>query len=137
MNRNRKILCGVYALLALAGLIGTWSHNLAFIAQLEDSGFISGFLAFWPALFANHATSSIALDILVLTTVCSIWMVVEGCRVGVPHAWLFIPFAIFVAIAVSFPLFLIAREVALAKAEADPPTQVEASSDARTPPRHE
>lgn len=137
MTRDRKLLCGVYALLALAGLIGTWSNNLAFVAQLEDRSFLNGFVAFWPALFANHATASITLDILVLTTVCSIWMVVEGRRVGVRHAWLFIPFAILVAIAVSFPLFLIAREFALAKAEAPAGTAVAEPSDGRTLGRHE
>lgn len=43
-----------------------------------------------------------------------IWMVLEARRVGVRFVWLYVLFAMTIAISVTFPLFLVARERRLA-----------------------
>jgi hypothetical protein len=42
-------------------------------------------------------------------------MVVEARRLGVKFVWLYVIFGFLIAISVTFPLFLIAREMRLAK----------------------
>lgn len=65
--------------------------------------------------FANSASSALTVDLAFVGVVCLVFMLVEGRRVGLPWrhlAALFVGSAA-VAIAVTFPLFLVMRSVAL------------------------
>lgn len=110
MNVKSKILCAVYGLIAFAALIGTWSQNLAFFA-LPNNGGMMGFLR---ATGANPAAASIGIDIAFLCLAAFIWMVVEARRLQIRFVWIYIVLSCMVAVSVMFPLFLIARERALA-----------------------
>lgn len=108
MTKNRRILCGVYAAIAVVALIATWSQNVAY---LHGSGFPNAFL---QDLKVNAASRSITVDILLFFLAAAIFMVVEARRLDIRHVWAYIAGGMLVAISVTFPLFLIARERRLA-----------------------
>ncbi len=110
MDRSSKTLCAVYALLAAGALFATWSQNLAFFAASPDAG-MAGFLR---AAYANPAAASLSNDLLFLTGAAIVWMVVEARRHAIRFVWLYIALSFGIAISVTFPLFLIARERRLA-----------------------
>jgi hypothetical protein len=109
MTTTRRILCGVYAVIAVAALIATWTQNLAHMHA--GKGFPGGFL---EDLKANAATRSITVDIVLFFLAAAIFMVLEARRIGVPYVWAYIAGGLLIAISVTFPLFLIARERRLA-----------------------
>jgi len=110
MTGSRKLLCAVYALLAVGALFATWSQNLAFFAASPGAG-AAEFLA---GGYANPAAASLTNDLLFLTTAAVIWMVVEARRHAIRFVWVYVALSFAIAISVTFPLFLIARERRLA-----------------------
>lgn len=91
-----------YLVLAVLGLIGTWTFNI--IAIMGDS-------AFFGEWFSNGAaTQSLQLDLLVLAIASGVFIVIEGRRLGMRRAWLFLPLAAVTAAAFAVPLFLALRE---------------------------
>jgi len=112
MTTNRRILCGVYALIAAAALIATWSQNLTYLHS--PSGFLNSFL---DDLKVNAAARSITVDILLFFLAAAIFMVLEARKRGIPYVWAYIVGGMLIAISVTFPLFLIARERKLADAD--------------------
>ncbi|MDT7580502.1 MAG: hypothetical protein QOK35_1766 [Pseudonocardiales bacterium] len=104
----------VYGVLAVVGLVGTWYFNLTYTGELS-------YLAAW---FANAASSSAAVDLLVAFTAGSIFMITEGRRLGMRAPWLYVVFGAVIAFAFTFPLFLLLRERALNAAPASRPAPV-------------
>lgn len=118
MSTARKWLCGAYYAVASLALVGTWRQNIAFMQDLDVSP-LDGFAAFWSALLVNRASISITVDIVLFMLAAVIWMVLEARRLGIRHVWLYALFAMTVAISVTFPLFLAARERRLATHDAE------------------
>ena len=58
MSTSRKLLCAVYAVIAVAALIATWSQNVAYL------GGGNLFVDFWRDTRVNPASQSITVDIL-------------------------------------------------------------------------
>ena len=110
MKRSRQALCWVYALAALGALVATWSQNLAFLASSAGGG--AG--AFLRAAYANPARASLSNDLFFLCFTAVVWMVIEARRHRIRFVWVYVALSFLVAISVSFPLFLIARERRLA-----------------------
>ena len=102
MNRNVRI--AIYAVIAAVALYGTWSQNLAYGPTLH------GFL---PDAKVNPASRSLTIDIFMMALAAAFVMTYEARRLGIRFVWLYIFFGVTVAISVTFPLFLIAREFAL------------------------
>ncbi|GAA4881802.1 DUF2834 domain-containing protein [Actinomycetospora straminea] len=100
-------LVAVYAVLSVVGLVGTWYFNLAFFAQ-GGTDYLGG----W---FANAASSSAAVDIIVMAVAACIVMVVEGRRLAFRPLviGLLVVLSFVIAVAFTFPLFLALREVRL------------------------
>ena len=111
MDRTGRILCVVYAVVAIAALMSTWSQNLAFFG-LPDNGGAAGFIR---AAFVNSAAASIGFDLLFMSVAAFIWMVVEASRLGIRFVWLYVALSLLIAVSVMFPLFLIARQMQLAR----------------------
>lgn len=108
-----KVLCVVYAVIAVAALIATWSQNLAY----TDSG-AEMLTAFWQDTKINPASRSITVDIALFAFAAAILMVTEARKHGVKFVWLYIIGGFLIAISVTFPLFLIARELRAGRTEA-------------------
>lgn len=89
-----------YGIASVVGLVGTWYFNLTYSGE-------ASYLAAW---FANAASSSAAVDLLVAFAAGSIFMITEGRRLGMRAPWLYVVFGVILAFAFTFPLFLLLRE---------------------------
>jgi hypothetical protein len=111
MSPSRKILCMVYALLALIALVGTWSHNVAYLG----GGFLEGNQKFWLDTLVTPASTSITVDLFVLGFAINLWMVLEARRIALSYVWLYVLAGALIAISVTFPVYMIQRERILAR----------------------
>jgi hypothetical protein len=102
MTRDWTPLAFVYLLLAVAGLIGTWTFNVLAIVQMAD--FIGDLVTSGPAV------SSITVDLLVVAVAGSVFIIVEARRLGMRFGWLYVVAAGLTAFAFTFPLFLAMRQ---------------------------
>lgn len=92
----------VFLVLAIAGLIGTWTYNI--IAIVERNDFFGDWFTSGPAV------GSLTTDLLIMAVVACVLIVIEGRRLGMKHLWAYIAFSGLTAIAFTFPLFLANRE---------------------------
>src|SRR3954466_8013741 len=106
MTKNWTPLAITWLVLALAGLIGTWTFNAFAIVQMRD------FIGDWVG--SGPAVSSLTVDLLVVAIAGSILIVVESQRLGMKRAWLYIVLSGLTAFAFMFPLWLAMRERKLA-----------------------
>jgi hypothetical protein len=110
-SKTDNVLCAVYGILAAIALVATWFNNIAFL-QTENSGGLAGFI---QAGYANYASTSLTNDLLLAAAVAFVFMVAEARRVGIPHVWIYLVLSIVIAFSVALPLFLIARQIELAR----------------------
>ena len=92
----------VYLSVAAIGLVGTAYFNII--------GFTSGGGNFFAAWFANPAVSSLSVDLLATASAASIFIIIEGRRLGMRLPWLYVLGSFVTAVAFVFPLFLAMRE---------------------------
>ena len=109
MTQSRRIVSAAYLGIAALALVACWRQNVAFISS-AGTNLLDGFIQFWPALLANHATTSITIDIFLFGLAAVVWMVFEARSLGIRYVWLYVILAFVIAISVTFPLFLAARE---------------------------
>lgn len=108
-----KVLCTCYAVIAIAALIATWSQNLAYTDRGAEL-----LTAFWQDTKVNAAARSITVDIALFVLAAVIFMVFEARKHGIRFVWVYIVASFFIAISVTFPLFLLARELRIHRTEA-------------------
>ncbi|MBI3767673.1 MAG: DUF2834 domain-containing protein [Deltaproteobacteria bacterium] len=113
---SRTLLCALYALIAVFALAATWHQNLTYIG----SNPLTGTVQFWRETLATPASVSIMVDIFLLGVAVVVWMVIEARRLGIGYVWVYVVLGYLVAISVSVPLFLIARERRLAAPGSSP-----------------
>jgi Terpene cyclase DEP1 len=113
MSQTRRMLCIFYGLVALIALIATWSQNLSYFRGEHPAGFGQYILDLKASGSARSFTVDIGLYLLAGTGL----MVTEARRLGVKWVWAYVILGFAIAISVTFPLFLIARELRLAKTE--------------------
>jgi hypothetical protein len=111
MLMSRKVLCAVYAAIAVAALIATWSQNITYLRG-------GSYIGFFEDLKVNPASRSITVDLFLLFLAVAILMVIEARKHGVKYVWAYILGGFVIAISVTFPLFLLARELRLEKSDA-------------------
>ncbi|MDQ5974217.1 MAG: hypothetical protein QG661_1426 [Actinomycetota bacterium] len=102
MDRRSRNTMWVYLVLAAVGLVGTAYFNVRGV--LEPSG---SFLGAW---FANPATTSLSIDLLVTASAASVFIIIEGRRLRMRWYWLYVVGSFVTAVAFTFPLFLAMRE---------------------------
>src|SRR5690349_20267662 len=88
-----------WSVLALVGLVAVGAA-----AVQVDGG------AFLDAVFANAATTTVTLDLMLLGVAVVIWVVVEAQRLGMRRPWLWAVAAVPLPGAFLVPLFLVLRE---------------------------
>ena len=119
MTQTSRLLCAFYAVVALVALYGTWSQNLAYFGPGAAGG--ASFLA---DLRVNPASRSISIDIGFFLLAAAAFMVFEARRIGQRFVWIYIAFGFAIAISVTFPLFLLGRELRMAsQAPVSPPSK--------------
>lgn len=105
--RGRPWRAGLYALLALTGLVGTWWANIAFFRDPQGMSYLGS----W---FANPGAASAAIDLLVVSVAACVLLLAEAARLGWSKwAWLVVPIGLAIAMAFAIPAFLALREWAL------------------------
>ncbi|MCW2889192.1 MAG: hypothetical protein JWL58_6054 [Streptosporangiaceae bacterium] len=114
MRTRDKVLCWTYGVIAFGALIATWSQNLRFFAQ-DGNGGVWGFVR---SGYANPAAASITNDILFVLLAAFVLMIVEARRLGIGYVWAYMALSLVVALSVAFPLFLLARQLRVARAGA-------------------
>jgi hypothetical protein len=117
MTRAEKIICALYAAIAVIALFATWTNNIAFMLEPQNQNAWS----FFRALYANGATASITNDILLYALAGCIFMVMEGRRLHMRHIWVYILLSFLIAVSVIFPLFLIARQIRMSQQKVQQP----------------
>ena len=117
MTSGRTWLCAAYAVIAAGALVATWSQNLAYLAHgpAADLGRL-----FLLDARVNPAARSLTADIFLVVLAAAAFMVVEARRLGMRFVWAYVIGGCLVAISVTFPLFLLARELKLARGPAAP-----------------
>ncbi len=113
-NRNPAAFW-VYLAVAAIGLVGTAWFNVRSV--VEPSG--DTFFAAW---FANPSVSSLAWDLLAVASAASIFIVLEGRRLGIRWYWVYVVASFVTAVGFTFPLFLAVRERRLARLALDEST---------------
>ncbi|GAM97612.1 hypothetical protein U91I_01239 [alpha proteobacterium U9-1i] len=111
MTQSQRTLIAFYALVAIAALITTWGQNIAYFGD----GLFAAFQSFALEAKANPASRSISVDIGFFLLAASAFMVIEARRLGVRFVWLYILGGFLIAISVTFALFMIARELRIAR----------------------
>jgi hypothetical protein len=111
MSRARQLLCVFYGLIALTALVMTWSQNLLYFQGPNPTGFGQYLLD----LKVNGAARSFTVDIGLFLLAATSLMAIEARKVGMKFVWIYVIFGFLIAISVTFPLFLIAREIRLAR----------------------
>jgi hypothetical protein len=109
-SASRTVRCAVYGSIAVVGLVATWVPNLSY----SVGGFMHNFM---NDLKVTPASRSYTGDLVVLALAAVVLMVLEARKHGVRFVWLYIVGGFAVAISVTFPLFLIAREMRMNPAD--------------------
>jgi len=107
MTVSRKVLCVIYAAIAVMALFATWGQNLQYHHL--------SMLGFWKQTLVNPASRSITGDIFFFAAAAFIWMALEMRRLKMRGLWVYLIASLLVAVSAAFPVFLIHREFALAK----------------------
>lgn len=109
---SSKVLCAVYAVIAITALVATWSQNLAYLD--DAANFVTAFV---DDTKVTPASRSITVDIVLFFLAAAILMVIEARKHDIKVVWAYIVGGGLIAISVTFPLFLIARELRLGRTE--------------------
>ena len=111
MPRSRVLLCIAYAMTALLAFIATWHQNLAYFHAGDGlAGFALATARFWADTLTTPASVSVTVDLGLFVLAAAALMVSEARRLGIRFVWLYVLFGYLIAISVTFPLFLVARE---------------------------
>lgn len=104
----------IFALLALAGLILPWTHNIAYM-QAHPGAFSP--LAFAMEAASTPAGASISWDITAACIAFLVWMPIEARRLGMKGWGWYFPLTLLVAFGCAMPAFLWHRERHLRKSK--------------------
>jgi len=91
-----KVLCAVYAVIAIAALVATWSQNAAYFDR--PASFLAAFL---NDSRVTAASRSLTVDILLFFLSAAVLMVFEARKHGVRFVWLYIAGGVSIAISVT------------------------------------
>lgn len=91
-----------FLVLALVGLVATWTFNIA--AIVGQRNVVGDWVQSGPAVL------SLTVDVLIAATAAIAFMLVESRRLGMRGVWVYIALIPLVALAFSLPLFLAMRE---------------------------
>jgi len=91
----------LYLGLSIVGLVTAWIFNG--LAVMGEADYLN-------AWFSTPVDWVLSADLLIVALAGSIFMILEGRRLGMKHVWLYIAISGVTAFAFTFPLFLAMRE---------------------------
>ena len=107
-------MCVFYAVFAaISAVIMVWLA-VAFTVKHWEGDFFAPGRSFVDEALSNQAGQFIYADLVLVWAALSVYMVVEGRRVGIRHVWAYIVGAPALALTVSFPLFMLVRQLKIA-----------------------
>lgn len=116
MTRRQTLLCTLYALIALAALVGTGAQIKPYLAL----GVVGGNVHFWQDTLINAASRFITVDIMFVFLVVWWWMLTEARRLKMRgYGWYF-PASLLIAFSATLPIFMLHRELARHRAGDSP-----------------
>ena len=92
-----------------AGLIRS-KDGIEWPPQLHKFRSTAGTVQFWRETLVTSASVSITVDIFLFGLAVAVWMVAEARRLGIRFVWGYVVLGALIAISVTAPLFLGARE---------------------------
>jgi hypothetical protein len=98
----------VYLSISAIGLVVTAYFNVQSVLTPSSGSFLES----W---FANPSVSSLSWDLLATASAASIFIILEGRRLGIRLYWLYVVASFVTAVGFTFPLFLAMRERQLAR----------------------
>lgn len=108
LTRQQTALCTLYALIAVAALLGTAAQLQPYLAL----GVVQGNVHFWQDTLLNAASRFITVDIMFVFAVVWRWMLTEARRLKMRgYGWYF-PASLLIAFSATLPVFMIHRELA-------------------------
>lgn len=107
----KKPIVLVYLMIAVVACVGCWSQNIQYMNLTP----IEGTRHFIDDLTVTPASRSFTIDLTLYFLAGGIWMVREAARLKMKYVWAYLILGAFIAISVTFPLFLVHREFALEK----------------------
>ncbi|KRB77290.1 hypothetical protein ASE01_11170 [Nocardioides sp. Root190] len=99
-----RALVLTYAAVALLAFVST---QMTLVAHFADG---RGLTDFVTDPLETPAGVFFGIDLLAVALVGLVFMLAEARRIGLRHAWIYVALTFLVAISVSFPLFLMARQ---------------------------
>jgi hypothetical protein len=117
VSASRRAWCIFYGLVGVLALVGTWTNNL----RLPGGDPLSMTLRFWEGTLVNPASRSVTVDIVFLCLPVICWMLAEARRLRIRAVWAYVAAGFFIGISVAFPVFMLQRERALARAAPEEP----------------
>lgn len=110
MTRARRNLSIFYGLIAVVALFATWSQNLGYFVGRGPMDGLSVLAAFLGDTQVTAASRPVAVDLALVGLAAMSFMILEARRLGIRFVWAYVALGFLVGIAVTLPLFLIARE---------------------------
>ena len=111
MRLNTKVRQAGWLLLSLSALLGTWAQILDYLKL----PFMQAQVKFWQDTLLHPAGRFATIDLIFVCIAASAWMLAEARRLRIGMVWLYIVYGCFIAFSSALPLFMFARERALAR----------------------
>lgn len=100
-----------WLVLALVALVGTWAQITDYLAL----PFSEAQVQFWRDTLLHPASRFATIDLIFVCTAATVWMLAEARRLRIGLVWLYVIYGCLVAFSSALPLFMFARERALAR----------------------
>lgn len=111
MRLNSNLRQVFWLLLALGAVLGTWAQILDYLKL----PFMQAQVQFWRDTLLHPASRFATIDLIFVCVAASVWMLAEARRLRIAMVWLYIVYGCLVAFSSALPLFMFARERALAR----------------------
>lgn len=109
MSRS-TLLSAVYFMLAILGLLWTWSHFIQYFISTDGPAV----RLFFSSVMQNDASAGVAIDATLAGVVFSVLAVTRASRDGVKWPWMYVLATFVVGLCVAMPMYLCFRERVLA-----------------------
>ncbi len=100
-----------WLVLAVSALLGSWAQILDYLKLPV----LDAQVKFWQDTLLHPASRFATIDLIFVCCAASVWMLAEARRLRIGGVWLFIVYGCLVAFSSALPLFMFARERALAR----------------------